>query len=373
MHPLFALLASTVLALSIGAGPRAIAAEPPTAKPAAESPPVPALDLPPGVVKWHPGHYVYLGFDDDEQYMAEMLKRSPRFRGVKLFHVWRTLEPQKDQYDFSRIRAQLAKAERLRTRVVLYVEVQTYHDGRNYTPDYITGPEYGGGTYRTPIGGINPVWWNAAVAARIGKLYEAIGREFNRHPRLEGFTTMETSTPIHPNDMPTNIERHTNEGVLQASLVMVKAMHDAFPNTVTVQFTNYPLEILPGLTDAIAHSRVGLGGPDIFLGSKWLRVGVYTYYPKLAGIVPLGTAVQWDNYAKRDHRGPVDDPPILELYRYGRDRLRNNYLYWDIRREPKDYFADVVKALNDWRFPTDPAGGLATACPKNFSRCVTVP
>lgn len=330
------------------------------------------LDLPAGVVKWHPGHYVYLGWDDDEDYMAEMLKRTPRFRGVKLFHTWRTLEPSKDQYDFSRVRAQLAKAARLKTRLALYIEVQTYHEGRNYTPDYVAGAEYGGGTYRIPAGGINPVWWNAAVAERIARLYRELGREFNRHPQLEAITTMETSTPIHPDKMPATIERHTTERVLRATLLMVGALNEAFPNTVTIQFTNYPLEILPRLTEAMASSRVGLGGPDIFLGSKWLQVGVYRYYPKLAGIVPLGTAVQWDNYQKRDHRGPVDEPPIRELYEFGRDRLHNNYLFWDVRREPRDYFADVVNTLNAPGFPADPAGGLATGCPKNFRECVTV-
>lgn len=366
-----ALIAAALLAGALGA-PQQTAAQAPTVTTVVKATPGKPLDLPAGVVKWHPGHYVYLGWDDDEDYIAEMVGKTPRFRGVKLFHTWRTLEPAKGQYDFARIRAQLEKAARLKTRLALYVEVQTYHEGRNYTPDYIAGAEYGGGTYKVPGGGINPVWWHPAVAMRIAALYRELGREFNRHPQLEAITTMETSTPIHPDKMPATIERHTTDRVLHATLLMLTALDEAFPNTVTIQFTNYPLEILPRLTEAMAASRVGLGGPDIFLGSKWLHAGVYRYYPKLAGRVPLGTAVQWDNYAKRDHRGPVDEPSIRELYEFGRDRLHNNYLFWDVRREPRDYFAEVVRTLNAPGFPADPAGGLATACPRNYRSCVTV-
>jgi len=320
-------------------------------------------------VKWYPGHYLHVGWDAPEEQVARMLAALPAFRGVKRFHPWRDLEPDRDRYDFSKVRRQLAEVERLDTRLALYIEVQAYHDGRNYTPGYIAGDAFGGGTYRSWRGATNPVLWNRAVAERIAALYRALGAEFDAHPRLAVVVTPETSAQVVHGPHPAHVERYSEARLLDAFRIMVDGLRTGFPRTVTLQFVNYPVGIIAPLTAELARRGVGLGGPDVFLDDPGLHRGVYPHYRRLAGIVPLGTAVQWDNYRARRFDGPVDEPGIAALFAFGRDVLRDNFMFWDVRREPRDYFADLVAGAA--RFPAGASGGLPAACPTVYRRCAT--
>jgi hypothetical protein len=69
--------------------------------------------------------------------------------------------------------------------------------------------------------------------------------------------------------------------------------------------------------------------------------------------------------------GAREEPPISELYHYGRNSLRNNYLFWTVLEEPTNYFDRVVSFLNSSAVPADPAGGLSAQCPKRLGTCVT--
>lgn len=327
-------------------------------------------DEPPaGAVKWHPGHYLRVDAETGESQLRDMLSPPARFRGLQYFFHWRMLEPRRDTYDFSKVRAAIATAERLGTRVVIEVETQAYHQGRSHTPDYVSGPEFGGGTYVSPVGATNPVAWNSAVAQRIAQLYRALGAAFNDHPLVEAVTTMETARPT--DSIPAGVEPYTEQKALTSFLTMARALREAFPNTVVIQYVNYPWGVLDPLTAELLRLGVGMGGPDVFLSGDGLHDGVYRYYPRMAGQVPVGTAVQWDNYERRYVGGPRADPSIRELYEFGRERLKNNYMFWEIRREPRDYFRDLVQAMGSPWFPSGPEGGLAADCPSRIKQCVT--
>jgi hypothetical protein len=344
-------------------------ATPPFNSPPNAPEPIQGDHLPAGTVKWHPGHYLRVDTEASESQLRTLLSPPARFRGLQVFFHWRMLEPRRDAYDFSKVRAAIATAERLGTRIVIEVETQAYHQGRSHTPDYITGPEFGGGTYVSPIGATNPVAWNAAVAERIAKLYRALGAAFNRHPLVEAVTTMETSTPTE--SIPPTVEPYTEQKALASFLTMARALREAFPNTVVIQYLNYPWGILEPLTAELRRLGVGMGGPDVFLAGDGLHDGVYRYYPRMSGVVPLGTAVQWENYERRSFGGPAVSPTIRELYEFGRDRLKNNYMFWEIRRAPRDYFRDLVQAMGSASFPPGPEGGLIAKCPNTVKQCVT--
>ena len=130
----------------------------------------------------------------------------------------------------------------------------------------------------------------------------------------------------------------------------------------------------PDLADVVgleAEAGVGLGGPDIFAEDPGLVRGVYPYYPTLAGTIPLAPSVQHENYYTRRHRGPPDAPSVEELYRFARDKLKANYLFWTRRLVPPEKpYARVLEMLDSPAFPKDPAGGLNTACPIVYRACV---
>jgi hypothetical protein len=66
------------------------------------------------------------------------------------------LEPEKDGYDFSVIRADLAFLGQHDQLLVIQVQTKTFGADQNYCPAYISGVEYGGGIYRTRWGSFNP-------------------------------------------------------------------------------------------------------------------------------------------------------------------------------------------------------------------------
>lgn len=323
------------------------------------------------VVKWYPGHYLYFNWDASDGEMRKALADNPRLRGVMLQFTWRELEPERDRYDFARLRDLLDRAERLGTRVALAIEAQAYLPDANRIPDYIAGPEFGGGRYRLANGAVNPVLWNANVAERMGRLYRAVGAAFDAHPRLVAVTTTESALALARKAPPPEVEAYTTAKHEAAVIASMRALRAAFERTVVIQSLNYPHEILPGVVRVLRTLGVGLGGPDVFLDDPGLALGVYREYPKLAGVVPLAPAVQWDDYVMTRFEGTASNHGIGDLYRFARERLAANFVFWETRYVTRDFVDAIAKTMRAYDFPRSAAGGLADACPSVFTRCMS--
>lgn len=125
---------------------------------------------------------------------------------------------------------------------------------------------------------------------------------------------------------------------------------------------------LPLLYDEL-KKRAGFGGPDTFVNEPELNDGVYSYYPKLSGIVPLTPSVQPDNYRRSCKSIDCPPPSVDELLTFARDSLKANYLYWT---RDRDYYQYVLNLLNKPIQRDAPlgAGGLRTACPSSYISCL---
>jgi hypothetical protein len=147
----------------------------------------------------------------------------------------------------------------------------------------------------------------------------------------------------------------------------MQAARDAFPTTVVIQYVNLPPESIQPLAEYAKAHGVGFGGPDIYPYDPVLtnpQRGVYRLYAPLSGIVPLGGAVQQNDYTRRAaFRGPEGETPVKEIYEFGRDKLRLNYIFWGTR---PGYFEKVQSMIAGASFPKDPAGGLNSARPGCF-------
>ena len=89
--------------------------------------------------------------------------------------------------------------------------------------------------------------------------------------------------------------------------------------------------------------------------------GAYRLYALLSGIVPLGAAVQQNDYTqKAAFRGPAGETPVKEIYGFGRDKLHLNYIFWATR---PGYFDKVLAMMAAPSFPKDPVGGLDSNVP----------
>ncbi len=317
-------------------------------------------------IKWHPGHYSLVSDEETprDQYILG------NFLGLQKKYTWKILEPQKGKYDFSIIKSDLAYLQKHGKRLVIQLQTKEFGQDLMNAPEYLKDASYNGGLYRTATGSLNPVLWNVKVAERIEALYKALGKEFDKEPFLEAVVIPETavSSDIQRKDQK-GVEHYTNEKYANALKQQMKVLKEAFPSTVVIQFTNFPKEVLYDLTKFQKENGIGMGGPDINLYSRGLndpKEGVYQYYDSLAGYVPLGAAVQSQDYTyskSEKYDGVVVKPSVEQTYKFGKDRLHLNYIFWLIKPQ---YFDKVITIMKSAEFPKDPAGGLNAALPSFY-------
>lgn len=334
-------------------------------------------------VKWHPGHYVTLApfASDGPEYFNEVLdeiSRYPALRGIQKRYLWADLEKKEGVYDFSQIENDLARLANRDKRLVILLQTKSFKTGISAVPSYLRTEKYEGGEFAINIGkmdavtskaqtGANLKLWNPHVRDRLAALTRSLGERFNSHSHLEAVALTETALGQPATAIPGDLQKRYFDNLLEIN----REMRRALPNTVTLQFVNFPRSILKDFIGGLAETGVGLGGPDIFPEDLGLVRGVYPYYPKLAGTIPLAPSVQHENYYTRRHRGPPDAPRVEELYRFARDNLKANYLFWTRRLVPPEKpYARVLEMLDSPAFPKDAAGGLNTACPRVFHACV---
>ncbi len=179
--------------------------------------------------------------------------------------------------------------------------------------------------------------------------------------------------------------RHEDADILIYLAALKKrmaALRRAFPNTVIIQYANFPQQALPELMDYMKETGVGLGGPDVYPRPSSLshpERGVYRLYAPLSGTVPLGAAVQSPDYSvafwKRTaafNRGQERDSvivtteeeqpiPVREHLQLAQDTLKLNYMFWSAY--PQACLENVKRMLAEPDLAGDPAGGLDADCP----------
>lgn len=339
-----------------------------------------ASDAQPAVpAKWHPGHYILVGSGP----IRESLIALPHFRGFQRMYSWAKLEPEKDHYDFSEIRRDLELLAPHNRQLVLQIQYKAFGRDSRLVPAYLAGPDYGGGVYRANSGSWNPVIWNERVGQRMEALFQALGREFDLHPRVEAVVLPETapSAPLEKSPQE-GVEAFTMPRYVAALKQHMAALRHAFPNTSVIQYTNFPQAVLPDLTTYMKSIGVGLGGPDVYPRPSDLsdpEKGIYRLYAGLAGVVPLGAAVQSPDYsvanwnrtaASNKSRDPKSVPvtpedeqpiPVREHLRLAQETLHLNYLFWSA--SPAPFFANAARLLTEPDLAGDPAGGLSARRP----------
>jgi len=331
--------------------------------------------------KWHPGHYVFVG----KAPLTTEVLTLPHFRGVQKVYVWRDFESEKGRYDFSELKADLALVKKYDRQLIVQFSYKKFFVKGRSVPAYLTGAEYGGGVY----GESGLVIWNSNVVARLEAMLAALGREFDRDPNLEAVNMPETALgPVGQlaklEKSPPKIQPYGEQAYLAALKRQMYALRHAFPNTVVIQYMNFPATIMDEVSDYAKEIGVGMGGPDVYPRESPLsdpKTGSYRLYAKLAGTVPMGAAVQKENYSLaakkqsgwgRVHLGkvmPGDETPfpVREHLHMARGKLKLNYIFWFM--DPAHCNADVIKLLAEPDLAGDPAGGLETKLPtKAFLR-----
>jgi len=342
-----------------------------------------ANSLPANVKKWHPGHYYTLIMPGNPKYednylsnVYSELKATPMLRGAQIRYHWRDLEPEMGKYNFSKIDKHLAGLALNNKRLVVLLQIKSFDLVDNVVPAYVRTSTYDGGqiAYTSSLTGAPHGYliklWNTKVRARLNLLLQALGNRYNANAHFEaiGFTESSAGT-----DFTAAQQLDYYNGLLAVD----QLARNYFPNTTVYQFTNHTRKYLDAFITSLKDMGASLGGPDILPTDKSLTFsdsdpktpdGIYTYYPKLAGIVPLMPSVQPIDYrytsAKKADPGHV--PTLLELYNFGKDNLKANYIYWT---RDVDYYAKVLAFLKRSDISSTPSGGLTATCPSKYVDC----
>jgi hypothetical protein len=147
------------------------------------------------------------------------------------------------------------------------------------------------------------------------------------------------------------------------------ATRAAFPNSVVIQFMNYPSNLVPALFENMKDKGVGMGGPDVFINDPDLEKSAYGFNDKAKGVIPIGMKVEPDCYNAVRHGGPYTQVDVRKLYSFARDRLHSNYIFWNRYTDRHNPWQDVLSMFKGEAFPSGGAGGLSAACPSRFASC----
>jgi hypothetical protein len=305
-------------------------------------------------------HYVFFGQDREKIREKKSFLETKAFEGAQLAYSWRQLEPRKDEYDFTRIREDLAFLTAHGKKLWIQIQDVSFSERWIPVPKYLLeDPQYHGGADRQykskDDGDEHPVadgWaarrWDPAVQERFHKLLLALGKEFDG--RIEGINLAETSVGfgrtgrLHPKGYAPEIYR-------DAIVTNLKALKRAFPKSVALQYANFmpgewrPTEdkgYLRAVYRAARESKVGVGGPDLLPYRPGQMGSSYSLIRESAGKVPVGVAVQDGNYEEINPR-TGKRITIAEQIKFAREYLKADYIFW-CTEEPF-YSSDLVSFL----------------------------
>ena len=287
-------------------------------------------------------HYVFFAHER-ERITEKSFLDTPAFEGAQLKYTWRELEPEKDYYDFSSIRKDLAFLTANGKKLFIQLQEVSFDAKWKLVPDYLQTAEYHGGVapqYDNDIDEEHPRvagWvarrWDPAVQARFHKLLDALGKEFDG--KIEGINLPETSV-VFGESGKLFPQGYSPEVYRDAIITNMKALKRAFPKSVVIQYANFmPGEWLPDddksyLRTVYKEARnlsVGVGGPDLLPFRQGQRNHSYPLIKASAGSIPTGVAVQDGNYADEDRR-THKRATVAELVKFATEQLNVDYIFW---------------------------------------------
>ena len=305
-------------------------------------------------------HYVFFGQDREQLPKASSFLETRALEGAQVAYSWRTLEPEKDAYDFRAIREDLAFLTARGKRLFIQLQDVTFSESRINVPLYLLrDPIYNGGAARqyeyegddedhARVSGWMARRWDPAVQERFHKLLFALGKEFDG--RIEGINFAEsaigvgTSGRLFPKGFSFEIYR-------DAIITNMKVLKRAFPKSVAMQYGNFmPGEWRPtndkgylrAVYEAAKQSKVGVGGPDLLPYRPGQMGTSYPLIREAAGIVPTGIAVQ-DGNLGAINPATGKKVEVSDLMKFATEYLKVDYVFWGT--EEPYYSADVIPFL----------------------------
>lgn len=316
-----------------------------------------------GGVKFNPGHYVALSAD---QSVGDFpLLNEPAIRGVNRRYYWADMEPRKDAYDFSAIRADLELLSKHGKQLVVFITDKTFSpNDPNPLPEYIRAH----GTTNLK-GAVSPKKWEPPLIDRQIALCLALSKEFDAHPNFEGVAYQESAPSIPAAQL--TAAGYTPEAFRDEMIRLLAGSSRALPRSQVFWYMNFlPMksEYLDEIAGAVTGHRIVIGGPDI-LPHRDSLIKHYPIYERFKGRLKLFCSAQADSFRhhKDDrnnntkdafHKGlkPIHTDGYVtmeEIFLFGRDQLHLDYIFWNYKTyrgkphpgDPQDFVFDDALAV----------------------------
>ncbi len=274
--------------------------------------------------KFNGGHYIALMRGNDSQTtMAAAI--TPGVKGFLKRYTWRELEPSQGQYNFSELKSDLDFAASQGMHLIAMVEDKTFVN-EVPAPAYLSWL-----TPRNQAGGWTIARWAPQVVTRHKALLSAIGARFDGHPNFEGVATQETAPSLGNAEL--NATGYTPEKFRDALIEILSHGAQVLPKSRMFFFMNYlprQQSYLGDVAAAVASKGVVMGGPDVMPDEHALQEHTYPLYREFAGKMPLFGQVEPICYHHQhaDWSKPTKYWSPAELFRYARDNLDVNYMFW---------------------------------------------
>jgi len=304
--------------------------------------------------------HLYVFFNMERRRISEAsFLETKQFEGAQLKYTWKELEPEKDRYDFTAVRNDLAFLTSKGKKLFVQLQDASFSKENILVPKYLLSEQYHGGVApqydiqndneaTAQVAGWVARRWDPLVQERFHKLLNALGKEFDGS--IAGINLPETSIGFGDSGKLFPVG-YSNEAYRDAIVVNMKAVKKAFPKSVVIQYANFmPGEWLPGEDKAFLKTvykeavtaGVGVGGPDLLPFRRGQNNHSYPLIKAAAGIVPTGVAVQDGNYADKNKEGKRLS--VSELLAFAKEQLQVDYVFW-CTEEPY-YSKELIPFLN---------------------------
>lgn len=316
----------------------------------------------------------YLFFNHREKDGANILAAKSLceqiFVGAQIVYTWRSLEPQKGEYDFTGIEQDLSYLKSIGKRLWIQLQDKSFTPRPN-VPDYIlVDAAYKGGALKQsmisaperdpnkPLAEDEYGWsakvWEKPVRRRFQALIRELGRRFDG--KIEGINFSESSIEIgvEKDDGTLFFPEDFNPQVyVDAIAENMEVLRASFKVSTPMVYLNFlPGEWLPhrdlgfmkSLFDKAQKLQMGIGGPDLMPYRKSHMNQTYGFFATYPDALVKAMAVQDGNLRqinpKTGKRNSMDD--VLD---FSKNYLGLDIIFW-VEEEP--YFSkEVIPGLRN--------------------------
>ncbi len=280
-------------------------------------------------LKYNPGHYVAMTAWDSRATMIQAMQ--PGVRGVHKRYLWKDLEPRSGVYDFSAIAADLQIVADHGRQLVVIIEDKTFQGGKPL-PAYLDRMNL-----HNQGGGFTAKRWDPLVITRMAALTKAMGARFDSHPNFEGVALQESAPSLA--DQVLNSNGYTPEKYRDALVQMLINARAHFPTSQVFWYMNFlprNQDYIRQIANRVATQKIAMGGPDVLPDDAPLVTMSYPFYREFKGKLTLFASMQYNSYAHRRKGQGTQFWTMPEMFRYARDSLSANYIFWT--RQPKPQY-----------------------------------